>query len=504
MTVFRILSNRLKVRLVYLCVVLFLSETTQSQELPYGKPKYFELDINEDIQELEIIVPSVISPNIFENIEPIKYQSKDYYFLKINLKNNGQVHFEFVKNHIKNKMDIFFINLNTNGWVGPYSNKVIKNNSSHTSGGLNTQNILIEISVPSGTNISCPIGKIIKSGTRPQNFNEIMDKTRKNKILQEKKIIKKDKTNNNIESDPRSFQRDHLRNILLCGYWPPSNEGVRPFSTNETLNPDGWIGDNWEDRGYDIHSYFPIFDPPDCENCGMGSGDLEVDYQDTSEDWWNIVDSIQPIAIITFSRGGIDFRWELEWMTTNWIESEWIEDFEEPLYPTPSPPDSTWPGDTPRYSSLPMDSIEYAMTLSGLNVFPVIDYTYGTGNYLSEYLGYHGVWYKAQMDSLDDLSKACYLAGHIHVGGLIPPQEAHEAVKISLREVIKEIDKSVPMIGDVNQDGLLTILDVYFLLSYFMGEINFDNNNLIIADVNYDSQVDIFDLLFLADMLNNS
>ena len=50
-------------------------------------------------------------------------------------------------------------------------------------------------------------------------------------------------------------------------YWPPTNEMVRPFSTNEHLNPDGWIGDNWEDRGYDVHSYFPTFDPPDCDGC---------------------------------------------------------------------------------------------------------------------------------------------------------------------------------------------------------------------------------------------
>ena len=236
----------------------------------------------------------------------------------------------------------------------------------------------------------------------------------------------------------------------------------------------------------------------------MGSGDLEVDYQDTSEDWWNIVDSINPIAIITFSRGGIDYRWEIEWMTTNWIESEWIEDFEEPTYPTPSPPDSTWPQNAPRYSSLPMDSIELAMNLSGLNLYPVIDYTFGTGNYLSEYLGYHGVWYKAQMDSLDQLDRSCYLAGHIHVGGLADWEEAHEAVKITLREVIEVLDNNIPLIGDVNADGHLSILDIYFLLSYLMGEVNFDSNGIIIADVNFDSNVDIIDLLRLADNLMDS
>ncbi len=60
-------------------------------------------------------------------------------------------------------------------------------------------------------------------------------------------------------------------------------------------------------------SYFPTFSPADCNNCGQGNGDLQVDYQLTYEDWLNIVDSIQPIAIITFSRGSIDNTWEFKW-----------------------------------------------------------------------------------------------------------------------------------------------------------------------------------------------
>ena len=75
-------------------------------------------------------------------------------------------------------------------------------------------------------------------------------------------------------------------------------------------------------------------------------------------------------------------------------------------------------------------------------LFPVIDYTYDTGNYLSEYLGYHGVWYKAQMDSLNDITQSCYLAGHIHVGGSADWSEAHEVVKITLRKVIEVIDNN--------------------------------------------------------------
>ena len=100
--------------------------------------------------------------------------------------------------------------------------------------------------------------------------------------------------------------------ILLTGYWPPSNEAIREFSDDPVQNPGGWIGQDWESRGSDVYSYFPEFNPRACRSCGRGSGDLEVDYQDTSTDFWAIVADIKPIAVITFSRGFDNQSWELE------------------------------------------------------------------------------------------------------------------------------------------------------------------------------------------------
>jgi hypothetical protein len=51
----------------------------------------------------------------------------------------------------------------------------------------------------------------------------------------------------------------YTNNILLTGYWPPTNEMVRRFSTSTVQNPDGWIGGNWEGRGYNVYSFFPEF-----------------------------------------------------------------------------------------------------------------------------------------------------------------------------------------------------------------------------------------------------
>ena len=95
---------------------------------------------------------------------------------------------------------------------------------------------------------------------------------------------------------------DHTNNILLTGYWPPTNEMVRRFSDNPQQNPGGWVGGNWEGRGYNVFSFFPEF-PGGVGTNPQGTGDLMVDYQDTSTDWWRIVERIRPVAIITFSRG---------------------------------------------------------------------------------------------------------------------------------------------------------------------------------------------------------
>ena len=99
-----------------------------------------------------------------------------------------------------------------------------------------------------------------------------------------------------------------LPNIMLAGYWPPTNDMIRQFSDNPFQNPGGWAGENWEGRGYNIYAFFPEFpDGPSGEfpACawGKGVGDLEVDYQDTASDFPAIAEQIEPVAILTFSRG---------------------------------------------------------------------------------------------------------------------------------------------------------------------------------------------------------
>lgn len=235
---------------------------------------------------------------------------------------------------------------------------------------------------------------------------------------------------------------DHTQNILITGYWPPTNEMVRRFSTSTTQNPGGWIGGNWEGRGYNIYSYFPEF-PGGTGTNPQGAGDLMVDYQDTTNDWWPIVNRIRPVAIITFSRGSSGSNWELEYRTKN--RATWVNDYIAPFQPTPSPPDSSVPAETIRYSTLPMQDIVDAVNGAGLGISGFIDSNSSNlaGGFLSEYIGYHGMWYQS-MNADPGGQYFCAAAGHLHVGINTPVAAAQTATDITLRELIRTVNMRVP------------------------------------------------------------
>ncbi|MDP6685061.1 MAG: dockerin type I repeat-containing protein, partial [Candidatus Marinimicrobia bacterium] len=340
-------------------------------------------------------------------------------------------------------------------------------------GRVNASEILIEFAVPLTKEIKFPVISIQNIPSNSNQLESIPPYIR----------------------NPKSTRDDPV--ILLTGYWPPTNEAVRPFSQNPILNPEGWIGEDWEGFGFDIVSYFPTFFPPDCESCGQGSGDLEVDYQDTSEDWWNIVDSLNPISIITFSRGYINYSWELEFKYYNW--QNWIDDFTPPYQPTPSPPDQNSPPNHMRFSSLPMNEIVDAVNASDLGLNSYIDYAGGAGQYLSEFKGFHGVWYKDLMEYEEQTP--CYLAGHVHVGGMIDWDTAHEAVLITVRETIQYIQENILSPGDVNQDGSINSLDINMVISHLNGTTELTENQFYYADMDEDSNITFHDVILLVNIL---
>ena len=309
-----------------------------------------------------------------------------------------------------------------------------------------------------------------------------------------KKTFKKQKN--------KFYKKSNLREepiILLTGYWPPTNEMIRHFSQSTNLNPIGWQGDNWENRGYDIISYFPEFSDPDCLSCGQGFGDIEVDYQDTSDDFWPITAQHNPIGLITFSRGYMDQSWELEYNAYN--RTNWVNDFTSPFLPTPNPPDSNEDAFYLRNSNLPMNEIVNAISALDIGLNPYIDVTGDPGHYVSEFMAYHGTWYRDLNFAGDD---KCLTAGHIHVGGFIDTETAIQATNETIRTLIEYLDQFTYIPGDANLDETIDVLDLVVIMNSILGNNELSNVQTYASDINEDQIINIQDIILLINIILNN
>jgi len=248
------------------------------------------------------------------------------------------------------------------------------------------------------------------------------------------------------------------KTIMITGYWPPTNDMIRPFSQNAIQNPGGWKGGNWEGRGYNIVSYFPEF-PGGVGTNPKGEGDFRVDYQHASDDFWRITGQIKPVAIITFSRGSFGKSWEVESRHRKLALEDWTPDYEAPFQPTLDLPIASELDGTIRNSSLPMQKIKDSVNAAGLGFSSFIDTSNNFGGtFVSEFTGYHGTWYQNLHSNPSDPAW-CVSAGHIHVGTSTPLAGAMTATEISLRELIGYVDSVVP------SPGTMTVLGIAGLAS---------------------------------------
>lgn len=241
------------------------------------------------------------------------------------------------------------------------------------------------------------------------------------------------------------------KNVVLMGYWPPTNEMLRPWSTSREQNPGGWIGEDWGGYGYDVYSFFPEFPPdgdPNNDEIGddgaVGSPDfdLRVDYQATSADFWRIVDTYKPTILVTTSRGG-EIGWEVEAlegghgaMNDGGPEFDWASDKHGDVqFPTQATIEvASWDAiseyrkGTTLASKLPIDEIVAATSALGISDVMVDQGT--SGNFLSGFLGLHGVYYNS-------VTPHNVAAGHIHVGYGMPVSDASALIEATLQAVLE-------------------------------------------------------------------
>tara|TARA_B100000965_G_scaffold306767_1_gene265694 strand:- start:121 stop:1434 length:1314 start_codon:yes stop_codon:yes gene_type:complete len=377
--------------------------------------------------------------------------SKDLYRININ------------NDHILNDISFFIIDLDSYAFNGPYTNQ------DSITDPLNTKNIIIEV---------------INNSTNTITIEASIEKY-------ESKII----SSTHINQIPR---RENPI-IVVTGYWPPTNEMIRHFSQDNTLNNNGWEGENWENRGYDIISYFPTFDDPICTNCGQGNGLLKVDYQNTSNDFWPIVNEHNPIAIITFSRGFNNQSWELE--NNYYNRTNWINDYESPFLPTPNPPDTDQESFFLRNSNLPMNEIIQRIDDLDIGLDAYIDINGDPGRFVSEFMGYHGVWYR-DINQTDEFK--CISAGHVHVGGQIEVETAKLATNETIRTLINYLDQNTYIPGDTNNDDIVDILDLVQIINNILGNAELTNLQFLASDINQDNIINIQDIILVVNIILNN
>jgi len=226
--------------------------------------------------------------------------------------------------------------------------------------------------------------------------------------------------------------------VMLTGYWHPTSEMLAPFSDDPDLNPDGWIGENWEGLGYDVYAFFPAFD--------KRSREFEVDYQATWRDFWDRADEFHPEIIISFGATTGSPTWLIEDDAFNW--DTWYPDEQYPYYPTPNPPDDTMSANAARYSTLPMEAIRDAVNAESTigDLEAVINENGNPGWYLCNYIAYLGMWYQGIHSRPDD-EFFCEAAGFIHVTDTVSMRDAKTAVDVTLRTTLEHFGDVTP-VGD--------------------------------------------------------
>ena len=220
---------------------------------------------------------------------------------------------------------------------------------------------------------------------------------------------------------------------------------LRSWAPNDT-----WRGNNWRGLGYNVYAHFPEFPPdgdPTNDEIGdlgsVGTGDLPVDYQATSHNFWRLIDHYQPHVLITTSRGGV-IEWELEAIEGGHGETgntdpalDWIEDrFGEVMLPTQeSIAARSWHAISEFRaghvlpSQLPLSTLMTELSKKDILTVEIDEGT--SGNYLSGFMGLHGLYY-------NKIATHNLTAGHIHVGRHVSVEDATAMMEATLEIVLRQ------------------------------------------------------------------
>lgn len=213
-------------------------------------------------------------------------------------------------------------------------------------------------------------------------------------------------------------RRAQVRNVVLTGYWPPSNQMLAEFSTDKQLNPAGWKGKNWRGLGYDVYSFFP-----------------KLDYQGTRADFALTTQAYKPIAIICYGTT-TQGTWEIEQNAT--VNPQWNTELCQPPLPDINELRQMFPANVSARMSLPAHDIAKAVNAAPLGIAARVNADGDAGTFLCNYIALLAVAYQKQHNTPNALDY-CAVAGFIHIGAHVSVTQARAAQRVVLATVLRYI-----------------------------------------------------------------
>ena len=78
----------------------------------------------------------------------------------------------------------------------------------------------------------------------------------------------------------------------------------------------------------------------------------------------------------------------------------------------------------------------------------------------------------------------------------------HKACHL-LHQLVLLLEEYKNLPGDINEDGVVSILDMLSIIFHILGNIELRGDKFVIADLNADLTVDIYDLFLISDIILN-
>ena len=95
----------------------------------------------------------------------------------------------------------------------------------------------------------------------------------------------------------------------------------------------------------------------------------------------------------------------------------------------------------------------------------------------------------------------CYLAGHVHVGGLVSWDVSKQAAEITISKVIESLEEYLYIPGDANDDENVDVLDLVMVVSHILGELTLSGGSFYAADMNSDGIINIQDIILIINLI---